>query len=306
MSPDDLQELVLAEGALGEIIERREFRWSTERTYCRLARNMLVFGRREKGSDGAPRYPHLTIAWATASGELDIHLKYEARQGDDRYESLLRRPVLELAEAFVERFEECSLALALDFEAKGRFFRPGWLWKQGYAVMWISPEDLLGYVNEWLPPKRRKKYDFAGRPFINHARMLEVADRHLYHPEILHVLRDHPVLWAGDRPPQVYAHHRFQRRGRRRRPDLVLSPRLTPTGRLRWMGHRRGDMDLMVARFTHQVASPALRAAMPILDRVYDAMRLDELGVEKPSECLAEFTVAGILGQMGQARGRGW
>ncbi len=65
-------------------------------------------------------------------------------------------------------------------------------------------------------------------------------------------------------------------------------------------------MDLMVARFTHQVASPALRAAMPILDRVYDAMRLDELGVEKPSECLAEFTVAGILGQMGQARGRGW
>jgi hypothetical protein len=241
----------------------------------------LQFGRQERKlffMDS--RYPtlHLTVSWANASGEIDVHLTRELPDGTKIHGSIFRFPESSVADFFsslVPRFEAEFTSLAVPLLREIRPIRPGWLGRKGYLIFWLSEEEHKPWMLKFARRRGKNKYRIYPETInsVNHA---EDVFEHLYEPAILHEIA------ARGSADWIQA-LRVKGKKKRRRSTLYLKPMTWPDGRVRWIA-----IDGLAAALLRSMSwmedliTRPLDVALPgILDRVYGELRLHELGIER-------------------------
>ncbi len=241
------------------------FRFATDRVHVRLTKKKLVFGRRDR-----PELPHLTVMLETASGEVDIHLNYEQRPKDERYEPVVKRPFKELIDAYTN----VMAPLAAEFQATVvtafKPVTPGWLRRRRYLVAYSAPAEFISGLRADTPYNRkRKRYQV---PSLAHFLAKDgplYGGVRVFRPEVLRLL----PLVAVERPIQAQAFTMTKRR----RPSL----KLVFDGD-RWLA--------MPMHYVHErMMVPMARAMRPLMPaiseafhQVWEAMELWELNIEDP------------------------
>jgi hypothetical protein len=230
------------------------------------ATNRLIIIRRMS----RPDTPHLCVLFETKSGEIDLHLKYESARNDktSTYEPLIKFSKSG-AEQFIEHRVQALKAELFDFLSRsGRRTRPGWLTKHGYLIALIDEAAFKSSMYAAAPKKRGKhrvNLEKLGRLFAN----VDPSLITLLEPSVLHTLE-----------MQNYRGNFFavSSRGKRRLIPLRYIPwgSTTPA----WIG-----LDGLAKEFPllMNVMVPAeLREQAKIIwYRIYDALRLDEVGLTR-------------------------
>lgn len=241
----------------------------------------LQFGRQERKlffMDS--RYPmlHLTISWANPSGEIDIHLTQELPEGAKIYGSIFRFTETSAADfliSLVPRFEAEATSLIMPFLRKVRPIRPGWLGRKGYLIFWVPEEEHKPWMMRFARRRGKNRYRVYPETInsLNHA---EDVREHLYEPAVLHEIAAH------GRRGWIQA-LRIKGKKRRRRGVLSLTPVAWPDGRVRWIA-----IDSLVRAFLERmkgaedsIMKPFNKALSETLDRVFDELRLHELGIAR-------------------------
>ena len=184
-----------------------------------------------------PELAHLTVQWVTASGELDVHLKYAHEggpaEGPPRYESIARIPLAALepaGEAFGELMRRECLA---DMLAVYRKYRPGWLSHRGYIVLLMSEDDMRDWIGR-IAPRTRGKY--------------RVDPTTAFHPSnappsLQHEFYDARILWEHDLQESKLPVSLMRRRRLRSAVEnsMLLSHTLGPDGTVAWWGTKNDD-----------------------------------------------------------------
>lgn len=241
----------------------------------------LQFGRQERKlffMDS--RYPtlHLTVSWANTSGEIDVHLTRELPDGTKIYGSIFRFPESSIAAFFsslLPRFEAEFTSLAVPLLREIRPIRPGWLGRKGYLIFWLPEEEHKPWMMKFARRRGKNKYRIYPETInsLNHA---EDVFEHLYEPAILHEIA---ARGGGDWVQALPV----KGKKKRRRSTLYLKPMTWPDGRVRWIA-----IDGLAAALLRSMSwmedliMRPLNVTLPgILDRVYDELRLHELGIER-------------------------
>lgn len=239
----------------------------------------LQIGRQERKlflMDG--RYPmlHLTVSWNNPSGEIDIHLTRELPDKTKIYGPIFRfteTSVTNFLGSLVPRFEAEFTSLAAPLLREIRPIRPGWLGGKGYLIFWLPEEEHKPWMMRFARRRGKNRYRIYPETIngLNHA---EDVFNHLYEPAILHEIA---ARGGGDWVQAL----RVKGKKKRRRGTLYLKPMTWPDGRVRWIA-----IDALAAAllrgmsWMEDLIMGPLNAALPgILDRVYDELRLHELGI---------------------------
>jgi hypothetical protein len=226
------------------------------------------------------RYPmlHLTISWDNPSGEIDIHLTRELPDKTKIYGSIFRFSRMAVAgflDSIRPRFEAEATALIMPFLQKVRPLRPGWLGRKGYLIFWVPEEEHKPLMMRFARRRGKNRYRVYPETInsVNHAE--DVLER-LYEPAVLHEIA------AQGRRGWIQA-LRIKGKKRRRRRVLTLTPVTWWDGRLRWIA-----IDPIAMAFLERMkwaeeslVKPFNKALSEILDRVFDELRLHELGIER-------------------------
>lgn len=247
---------------------------ATEFTRWHLTDRMLTFGRRDR-----PDLPHVTILWGTASGEFDIHLKWEDGR-DEPYESVARLPMDSVSRVFDETWTAPWMDVVQWVIENSRTYRPGWLRKNGYVIFWVEPAEYLAWLQVQVP-WRKRKYRLDLNRLASTEAVRELAEGRFYDPALLHVLPEMGVEMPADHPLQVQA----VCVGRRRpKPPLTLTwfPAVDRPGH--WEGIPRGAFGHRVLRLYEHFFRNVGNAVLPVMDRIHEALELEELDIDRPSE----------------------
>lgn len=212
--------------------------------------------------------PHLTISLKNASGEIDLHLKDEsAPVGTDPYTPLLRLSKEELSE-FEHQFSSNCTREFPKLYSIARRMRPGWLARKGYFVGLIDNEGVRADLYESAPRirgKRRVDGEKLKRLFTD----VDSSKISLYHPSALHSdefrsLKD-PVFAV-----RASGHHRM----------IALFYGPWKTGNRTWI-----LLNPLVAAaqdvFSRSLPTSIKYTMKSVWDKVYDALQLNELGIER-------------------------
>jgi hypothetical protein len=182
---------------------------------------------------------HLTVAWGTKSGELDIHLTrgHESAMvgaGGKDYESLVRIPrtALEQVGIRVQRIVDESLVPQL--MAIYRKYRPGWFGRRGYTIVFVEGDELRAWVGR-AAPRVRGKYQLEADRIVDPANYPPSFVDSIYYPSVLDEIRD----LALDIPVSAIR----SRRGKVvSRDTITLRYTLGPDGTFGWWGTRQSDL----------------------------------------------------------------
>jgi hypothetical protein len=241
----------------------------------------LQFGRQERKlffMDS--RYPplHLTVSWANASGEIDVHLTRELPDGTKIYGSIFRFPESSVADFFISlvpRFEAEVTSLAVPLLREIKPLCPGWLGRKGYLIFWLPEEEHKLWMMRFAHRRGKNRYRIYPETInsLNHA---EDVFEQLYEPAILHEIA---ARGSGD---WVQA---LRREGQEEKAEEhPLSEAYDVAGRQGAVdSHRRLSAALLRSMsWMEDLVTRPLDAALPgILDRVYDELLLHELGIER-------------------------
>jgi hypothetical protein len=226
------------------------------------------------------RYPmlHLTISWGNASGEIDIHMTRELPGGTKIYGSIFRfagASVAGLLTSFLPRFEVEATSLIRSFMREMRPVRPGWLGRKGYLIFWLPEEEHESWIMKFAHRRGKGRYRIyqASVARLNDA---EEAMTHLYEPAILHEIAAHNQRgWI----------QALRVKGRKRRGRRVISlVSVTWTdGRVRWFPIDKLATAAMerMREAEDSIITPFKKTLSESLDRVFDDLRLSELGIER-------------------------
>lgn len=217
-----------------------------------------------------PDTPHLCILFETDSGEIDLHLKYESARNDktSTYEPLISFSK-SMAEQFIENQVESFKKEFLSFLWKsGRKTRPGWLTRNGYLIALIDEQAFKSSMYAAAPKKR-------GKHRVNLETMKQIFEN--VDPSVITLLE-----------PAVL--NTFEMRSYRELFFAVSSTgkrRMIPLRYIRWSGRTPAwiGLDGFAKEFPAlmKVILPAeLREEVRMIwYRIYDALRLDELGLTR-------------------------
>ncbi len=248
-------------------------RWSWLGLAFSFTERKLVIARQRR-----LRSVHLTLSYANASGEIDLHLKREpAPPGEDQYVSLGRIGPERLAR-LGEHFNQLAQRLAYLPMDHWRPVRPGWLSRRGYALMLIPKDVPAGMFAAFVPSKRRGKHQLTFAPLKDPAYQAQFADC-IYDAAIL------PHLDAGALQLPVTAVSLRARRG-----PLLVAP-FTVNGSTQWYMMPRHRMMEIGDRLGAEVAIYIGNGLHGEHARAFDRI-CDELGLSEIPE-LAEF-VTGV------------
>src|SRR5258708_4454483 len=109
----------------------------------------LLITRNDRGD-----LPHLTISWANASKEFDVHSTTRVKGGEEHHERLATIPEADLEKA-AESFG-AGLALSVQSRmAELRKVRPGWLARNGYWLLYLPPAVQDKLIESLAPRVKR-------------------------------------------------------------------------------------------------------------------------------------------------------
>jgi hypothetical protein len=154
----------------------------------------LKSGKFEVYRAGRHDLAHLTVAWRTGSGDIDVHLTFghEAAMrgaGKKRWVPVFKIPRASLEAAGVHVGAAAERVMLPHLRRNYRRFRPGWLAHRSYFVTVAGEEPML----DWLlgiAPRKRGKYRFESRRLLDpEAYPPELVDG-TYDPRVLHWLED--------------------------------------------------------------------------------------------------------------------
>ena len=231
------------------------------------------------------RYPalHLTISWGTPrgdnlSGEIDIHLTREFPDKTKVHSSIAKftkKSIEDFFGSLVPRFETEFRSLAEPFLQQVRPLRPGWLRRKGYLIFWIPEEDHMSWLMKFAHSRKKNKYRVY-QSTITNVNQAEEVNQHLYEPAVLHEIAAH-----GQR--EWIQALRVMSRKRRRKGIISLTSVPWPDGTVRWIAIDRLAAKLMemMKRMEGSVFQPLTQFLRVTLNRAFDELHLDELGIER-------------------------
>ena len=198
---------------------------------------------------------HLTFAWKTRSGEVDVHLTYDHETSAGNTRSKRYVPIFRMQSSDLETWgEAANEAAAKIVEASLRQvykpYRPGWLGRNGYIVSVMQEHEVLAWL-KGVVPKRRRKYRLDPERLTNLDKTMPDAFReNLYDPSILHLLPEMFDLDPLSHSQKIAVMAHYVRRGVGRvRKQIHLGYRLGPSGEIGWWGARNDA----AARLNRQV-----------------------------------------------------
>lgn len=225
----------------------------------------LIVIRRTDRSDT----PHLTISFKNTSGEIDLHLKHESPRND---ETSTYTPILTLSKAKLEEFLESFFEVAGEeivnvFLNNTRKIRPGWLGRKGYVIALFDPEDFKQSIYS-TAPKQQGKYRVNEKKLKDLFTNVDLSKVTLHHPSVLHELtvkNSNPIYAIRDK-------------GKRRIIPLILVRH--NNGKGLWLTFDRllTETDKVFQKITPSHLREQLKDTWY---RVFDALRLDELGITR-------------------------
>ena len=224
------------------------------------------------------QYPtlHLTISWNNPSGEIDIHLTRELPDKTKLYGAIAKfteASITHFLDSFGTAFETEILALVGSLMEKGRPVRPGWLGRKGYLIFWLPREEHAQWTTRFAHKYKKNKYRVYQSSIIAALSNAEEVMEHLYEPAILHEIAAHGSSgWV-----QAL---RIKGKKRRRRSIINLKPFVWPDGCVRWVAI---DGFVLALRERMEAVFPLhITKSLPeILNRIFDGLRLEELGIER-------------------------
>ena len=231
------------------------------------------------------RYPtlHLTISWGTprgenVSGEIDIHLTREFPDNTKVHSSIAKFTKESIQDFFassVPRFETEFISLAEPFLQQIRPLRPSWLKRKGYLIFWVPEEDHTPWLMKFAHKRKKNKYRVyqSALTDANHA---EEVRQHLYEPAVLHEIA------ARGQHGWIQA-LRIVSRKRKRKGVISLTSVPWPDGTVRWIAIDRLASKLMemMKRMEGSIFQPWTESLRTALNRVFDELHLEELGIER-------------------------
>jgi hypothetical protein len=207
------------------------------------------------------------------SGELDIHMTRVMEHAPKLYSSIAK-----VKEADIARFIKWSeqtlgpqiVSSIKSFFEKARPIRPGWLRRRGYLILWLPEEEHKSLLIDNLVKRRKRRcFRLYSNAFSN-LNVTEMVIEHLYDPSVLH------IIGQNDEGGLVQALPLIGRRKNRRKNFFLKFIKVN--------GNRGGwfVVDSLVPDFKHMfepIHQVVVQAMPGILNRVFDELRLDELGI---------------------------
>lgn len=218
---------------------------------------------------------HLTISWMNQSGEFDIHMSRELSNGSKLYSSIAKFTEADLkrfSEWLELNFEPQLISILSSFLIRSKPIRPGWLRRRGYVILWVPEKDHQQLIVDKLVKRHKKrKYRLYSDCFLN-LNLTREVEEYLYDPSILHTLARNDEQGLLQALPLI---------GRRknRRKNLSLKFVNSPVGKSGWF-----TIDSIVpdfGRIFEPIHHRLIQALPRILDRVFDELRLHELGISR-------------------------
>jgi len=217
-----------------------------------------------------PRTVHLTVAYRTASGQVDFHLKHEPpAPGEEAYVPLAKIAPEHLA-SFGEFLNWTWAPLVREVTDHWKPVRPGWLSRCGYAVLLVEREKSLERFRAFVPSKRRGKHDLTFEPLKDPKYVRQFVDS-LYPGRILRYVPPNLV--------QLPIHAEIV--GRRKRRHSLLIGSFAIDGRDRWLMIPKQRMIEMSDKLGAEMVSRLGAALSPefgtLIETVVDELGLDEI-----------------------------
>lgn len=136
---------------------------------------------------------HLNIVWKRSdTGEIDVHLTFDHESKMSGMVDVKKR--LDLWRIHPEQarqFADAASTLVREFEARMihryRRFRPGWLKRNGYAIVFADGKKIFEAFRAQVP-KRRKKFRLSSGILGEMERQAQSLDLASYCPSGLHIL----------------------------------------------------------------------------------------------------------------------
>lgn len=222
----------------------------------------LVLNRRDRLDT-----PHLTFSWGNRSGELDLHLTWEPRDGlPRRHQGLVRMKENDLT----EKMEGLLALIGEQVSAAGLFsFLPPIeeLDRDRFSVLWSHPADVVDALQGRLPVKRRKLTLPDVLP--QEQQFIDAGVIDVYELELLDLLASEPAL-VDITPPMLLDGD----------AGTSFSLRLGADGR--WLAlHSQGlERSLMIQ--TLPVMLDLWDKVKDVYGAIYEAMELGDLGWDHP------------------------
>ncbi|HVZ72736.1 MAG TPA: hypothetical protein VHJ20_10220 [Polyangia bacterium] len=197
-------------------------------------------GKIETYRAGRKDLAHLTIAWGTTSGELDIHLAWGHEDamigaGDKRYESLVKISPADLEQLGIRVTRLIKDGLEPRLMAVYRKYSPAWLALRRYLIVFVKEEELRAWFGR-AAPRIRGKYQLEAEQIVDPANYPAGFADSIYRPSVLHEIREPaaeiPVSAVRIRDGEVVMDE-----------TITLRHTLGPDGTVGWWGTKQSDLE---------------------------------------------------------------